>query len=120
MIEQISDFPDHVVGLTAKGKVTADDYKSVVIPAVEAVLKKQGKIRLLYHIGPDFSGFTPGAFWCDAKVGFKHVSKWEKVAVVSNVGWIRGSTKLWGMVMPGDVKVFSNDQLSEAKEWLMS
>jgi SpoIIAA-like len=120
MIERIPDLPEHVVGLTAKGKITADDYESVVIPAVEAVLKKRGKIRLLYHIGPDFSGFTPGAFWCDAKVGFKHVSKWEKVAVVSNVGWIRGSTKLWGMVMPGDVKVFSNDQLSEAKEWLTS
>jgi SpoIIAA-like len=120
MIERIPDLPDNVVGLTAKGKITADDYESVVIPAVEAVVKKQGKIRLLYHIGPDFSNFTLGAFWCDAKVGFKNVSKWEKVAVVSNVGWIRGSTKLWGIVMPGEVKVFANDQLSEAKEWLTS
>lgn len=120
MIERIPDLPDDVVGLTAKGKITANDYESVVIPAVEAVLKKQGKIRLLYHIGSEFTGFTPGALWRDARVGFKHISKWEKVAVVSDVGWIRGSTRLWGIAMPGEVKVCSNDQLSEAKEWLTS
>jgi len=120
MIERIADLHDDVVGLTAKGKITADDYESVVIPAVEAVLKKQSKIRLLYHIGPEFTGFTPGALWRDAKIGFKHVSRWNKVAVVSDVGWIRGLIKPWGIVMPGELKVFSNKQLSEAKEWLLS
>ena len=118
MIEQMPDLPDNVVGMTAKGQVTAEDYNSTLIPAVEAVLKTRGKIRFLYHFGPEFTGFTAGALWLDANIGFKHLAKWEKIAVISDVSWIRGSTKMWGLVLPGKVRVFSNDQLAKAKEWL--
>jgi hypothetical protein len=32
MIELRQDVPDNVVAMTAKGKVTADDYENVIIP----------------------------------------------------------------------------------------
>ena len=120
MIELIPDLPDNVVGFTAKGEVTADDYESVIIPTVETKLKEYGKIRLLYHLGPDFTGFTTHAMWDDAKVGLHHITAWEKIALVSDVNWICGTAKCFGFVMPGHVKAFSNNQLSEAKEWIKS
>lgn len=118
MIEIIPDLPDNVLGFTAKGEVTAEDYESVLIPAVETKLKQHDKIRLLYHIGPDFTGFSAHAMWDDAKVGLHHMTAWEKIALVTDVKWMRGSVKIFGFAMHGHLKVFSNNQLSEAKEWL--
>jgi len=118
MIEVISDMPDNVVAFRAKGKVTAKDYETVLIPAVEAAVKKHGKVRLLYHIGNEFSGVEAGAMWDDAKVGFKHFTAWERIAVVTDVDWMRNLTRFFGFVMHGHVKVFKNDQLSEAKNWI--
>ena len=53
MIERIPDLPDHVLGFSAKGKVTAEDYEKVLIPAVEKELKENKKIRFLYNFGKD-------------------------------------------------------------------
>jgi len=45
MVERIPDLPDNVIGFTAKGTVTADDYESVIIPAVEAMFSRQRELR---------------------------------------------------------------------------
>ncbi|MEE9213538.1 MAG: STAS/SEC14 domain-containing protein [Thermodesulfobacteriota bacterium] len=118
MLEHIPDLPGNVVGFSATGTVTADDYESVLIPTVETKLKDYDKIRMLYYLGPDFKGFSVGAMWDDAKVGLRHITAWEKIAVVSDVEWIRGATKFFGFAIPGQVKVFSNAQLPDAREWI--
>lgn len=120
MIDRIQNLPENVIGFTATGKITAGDYESVLIPAIEAELEKHEKIHLLYQMGPEFSGFSAGAMWEDAKVGIKHLTAWEKVAVVTDVDWIRGSFTLFRFAMPGQVKIFSNNQLDDAKEWIAS
>ena len=118
MIEKISDLPGNVLGFTASGKVTADDYESVLIPAVEEKLAEQKKIRLLYHLDDGFTGYEAGALWDDTKIGLKHLTAWERIAVVTDVDWIRTSVKVFGFAMPGEVKVFENSGLAEAKAWL--
>ncbi len=62
MVVQIPDLPDNVLGFTAKGTVTSDDYESVIIPAVEALFSRQSKVRFLYHLGEAFSGFESAAY----------------------------------------------------------
>lgn len=118
MIEIISGLPDHVIGITAKGKVTGSDYESVIIPLVEEKLHKHSKINLLYHIGNEFTGMEAEAMWEDTKVGIRHLTEWKKIAVVSDINWIRWAIKIFGVAMPGQVKVFPNDQLAEAREWV--
>jgi SpoIIAA-like len=118
MIERISDLPDTVLGFAAKGKVTAEDYESVLVPAVEAAIAERHKIRLLYQLGPDLSGFEAGALWDDAKVGLRHATAWERVAVVTDVEWIRVATKVFGFAIPGEVRVFRNGEMAAAREWL--
>jgi hypothetical protein len=118
MIETIPDLPERVLGFTAKGTVTADDYESIIVPAVEARFDRQDKVRLLYHLGEDFSGFEAAAMWDDTKVGLKHLTGWERIAVVSDVEWIRAGMKVFGFVMPGHVRVFHNRELAEAKRWI--
>jgi hypothetical protein len=118
MIEIIPGMPEKVVAVSAKGKVTGEDYDNVLIPAIEEKLKRHEKIRVLYQLGRDFSGFTAEAMWDDAKVGIRHLTRFEKIAVVSDVQWIVGAVKLFAFVIPCPVKIFGNEKLSEAKAWV--
>jgi hypothetical protein len=118
MVETIPDLPENVLGFSAKGKVTSDDYESVIIPAVETMFASEEKVRFLYHLGQEFTGFEGAAMWDDAKLGLKHLRGWEKMAVVSDIEWIRVTLKAFGLVIPGHVRVFHNSELPEAKRWV--
>ena len=118
MIEIIENLPENVIGFTAKGKVTGEDYENVLVPAVEEKLKKHGKIRLIYHLGDDFESFEAHALWEDAKVGLSHLTSWEKIAVITDKEWIKGATKVFGFLMNCEVKNFNDNQLQEAIEWI--
>ena len=86
--------------------------------AIEDKLKRFTKIRMLYQLGPDISAFTPGAMWDDAKVGIRHVTAFEKIAVVSDVEWIVGAVKVFAFLIPCPVKIFRTEELSDAKDWV--
>lgn len=123
MLEIIEGLADNAVGFSAKGDVTSEDYETVLIPAVEEKLKSHDKIRLLYYLGSEFSRFEAGAMWDDAKVGLTHITEWEKIAIVTDVNWIQQAGKIFGLAIetkavPGDVKVFHNSELEEAKDWI--
>ena len=118
MVEKIPDLPSNVLGFSAKGKVTTNDYESVIIPEVEAMFSREGKVRFLYHLGDDFSGIEAAAAWDDTKLGLKHLAGWEKVALVSDVEWIRWALRIFGLAIPGHVRVFHNRELDEAKRWV--
>jgi hypothetical protein len=118
MVEKIPDLPDNVLGFTAKGTVTANDYESVIIPEVEALFSRYRKVRFLYHLGEDFSGFEATAMWDDTKLGLKHLTGWERIAVVSDVEWIRGAIRIFRLAIPGHVRVFHNREFTEATRWI--
>ena len=50
MVERISNLPENVLGFAAKGTVTAKDYESVIIPAVEEQFSRHDKVRFLYLV----------------------------------------------------------------------
>jgi len=118
MVDLMSDLPDTVVGVEARGTVTAADYDSTIIPAVEALFARHGKARFLCHLGDRFEGIEAGAAWDDTKLGFKHLTGWEKMAVVTDIDWIRTAIRLFGLAIPGHVRVFHNSELAEAKRWV--
>jgi len=118
MIKLLPNLPDKVVGITASGEVSADDYETVLIPAIESALKKHKGARILYQLGPEFTGFTYGAMWDDMKLGFAHLTSWEKIAVVTDLEWLAGATRLFGFAIPCPVMVFSNNEFAEAVRWI--
>ena len=118
MIKQIKGLPNNILGFEAIGTVTGEDYETVLIPAVEAKLKEFSKVRMIYQLGSDFSGYDMEAMLDDAKIGFKHFKAWEKIAVVSDIDWIRSAVHLLGFAIPGHVRIFKNDELADAKKWL--
>lgn len=118
MIEAIPGLPDNVVGFRGSGKITADDYKHVLIPAIEEALDRHRRIRLLYVLGPEVEGYSPGAAWEDTKVGMKHLTSWDRIAVVSDVDWVEDVIKAVAFAMPCEVRVFDYDDFDDAREWI--
>ncbi|WP_199098825.1 STAS/SEC14 domain-containing protein [Dyella sp. ASV21] len=118
MIEQIQDLPPGALGFRAKGQVTAEDYERVIVPDVEAAFAITRKLRLLYHVGPEFTGFAPGAMWEDAMLGFRHFSGWDRVALVTDVPWLRAAALAMGFAVPAQFRVFRNDDYEVALSWM--
>jgi phosphoserine phosphatase len=120
MIEELSNFPDNVLAFACKGHVTKGDYDAVVVPAVMNVLKRQDKIRLYYETAADFTGYDPGAIWEDFKVGMEHLTRWERVAVVTDVEWIKQTMRFFSFLMPGAMKVFATSEATQARAWIIT
>lgn len=114
----LTNLPDQVVGVSASGQIDAKDYETVLIPAIDSALQKHKRIRALYQLTTDFEGFTTGAMWDDAKLGFAHLRAWERIAVVTDVHWVADATRMFAFLLPGLVKVFSNAEQSDAEKWI--
>jgi hypothetical protein len=120
MIHVMANLPDHVLGLSAEGEVTGGDYEETLIPAVEERIQRHGKVRILYHLGPAFTGYTAAAIWDDARLGLTHRRDFEKIAVVTDADWCRYAVRLFAPLIPCPVRLFANAELAAATDWIQS
>jgi hypothetical protein len=117
VITVIEGMPAGTTGVHASGKVTEEDYREVLVPALEAALE-QGPVRLLYVLDDGFE-YSAGAMLADTKLWLHHLKGWERVAVVSDADWLENAVKAFGWMMPGEVRVFEHDEVRDAKAWLV-
>ncbi len=115
MIKELADLPPGVIGFETSGTLHTDDYRNVVFPAVQRAAAA-GEIRFVIVI-PEFGGMTGGAVWEDVKVGVEHFRAWKRIALVTDIDWMRQATGLFGWMTPGTVKVFPLGQRDEAIAW---
>ncbi len=62
MITILTDVAPQVAAFEAKGTVSAEDYKNVVIPHIDAVAKKNDKISFLMLMDTDIANYDIGAW----------------------------------------------------------
>jgi hypothetical protein len=117
MIRLRSDMPVGVLGLEAVGDVERDDYENVLLPAIEATIAEHGKARLVYVLGPEFDDYEGDAVWEDIKLGARHPTDFERIAIVTDARWARPATKVFSMLWPGKARAFGLDELGAAKQW---
>jgi hypothetical protein len=118
MIEEIAGLPEGTLGFKISGDVTGRDYDSVLTPAIDKAIEKFDRIRLLALVGQDFKGYSLDAIWDDTKLGLRHWSGFDRVAVVTDVGWMQMGVKAMAFMMPCPVQLFTHDELDDAKRWL--
>jgi hypothetical protein len=51
------------------------------------------------------------------KLGIEDFTKWKRLALVTDVGWVRHATNLFGWTIPGQVRTFGLDELEAATAW---
>jgi len=116
VIQIVEGLPDNVVAIVAKGRVTNDECNKVLKPLLETSLKRHEKVRLYYEIGCRF----PGAAWEDLRIGLESIPQWERVAVVTDVGWVRHTVNALRFLIASDVRVFTSFQAPEGRAWITS
>ena len=96
----------NVVVLRVSGKLTKDDY-AIFVPELEQWIVRHGKIRILFDM-VDFHGWTVSAAWEDLKLGMKHFSDIERVAMIG-----RPFTR-------AKVRYFDRADADKAETWISS
>ena len=112
--------PETVVAVTCEGRVTRKDYDDVLVPAVTAALQQHERVRLYYEITPQFSSIEAGAIWEDFRIGMEYLLRWERVAVVTDIEWIRHTMNVFRFLLPGEIRVFVGSETAVAREWIIA
>jgi hypothetical protein len=122
MIEPIEGMPAGTVGLKASGKLSKDDYREILEPALAKGIES-GELRLVFVL-TDFQGLDHGAWIEDAKTGLntwvRDHSAWRRFALVTDVEWVAKAMRMFAWLTPGEVMVRDLDGFDEAKEWVTS
>jgi len=116
MIKTLANLPDHVIGFEVGGEIQAEDFTATLIPAVEAQLAAHDGVRIVL-VFPEFAGYSGGAAWEDLKMGTEHLTKWKRIALVTDVEWMIHLVKLFGWMTPGEVKLFAMTDRDAAIIW---
>lgn len=118
MIEQLMNLPPNVVGFRATGKVIKEDFEQVLLPEVEKLVKKTGKLNYLLILDTTLKEFSFGAWMQDVLLGIKHLIQWNRAAIVTDSKDIHHFTKIFSALMPGEFRGFNKIDMDVAVEWV--
>jgi SpoIIAA-like len=116
VIELVGELPKNVVGISVRGRLTIEDCRDLLMPAMRKSLKYHDKVRLYYELGSRF----PGAAWDDLDLGLEHFSRCERVAIVTDTSWVRHAVKAVRFLIPSEIRVFSTIEAEVARAWIIA
>jgi hypothetical protein len=118
MLKLILELADNVIGIEAVGKVEAADYQQVLDPAAAQAIRDHDRVRLLYVLGDQYEGYSAAAMREDTKLGFHDLKASERIAIVTDHSTLAETIRVFGWLIPADVRTYSVSQLDEAKQWI--
>lgn len=118
MFQILTGFPEDVLAVSATGRITAEDYDTVLAPAVEAKMRAHRPLKAFFYLGPEFEGLKAGAMVEDLRLGLSHFRDWGRIAVVTDKAAMRDTVNLFAMFMRQPLKVFFNADYDKAKAWI--
>ena len=115
-IERVDD--EFFLTLKAVGKLTHEDYE-VISPMIDSALEgvTEPKVKVLFD-GTELEGWELRAAWDDFKLGLKHGSEFDRIAIYGNKNWQEIAAKIGTWFISGEVKYF--DHYDDAVAWLNS
>jgi len=117
MFEILPESRGEVVGIKVSGKLTDEDYKGVLIPALERTFEAHGKVRMVL-LFEDFHGWDAHAAWEDTVFGIKHRRDFGRFALVGAPDYVEWGMRLFAPIMSGEMRSFPADQATQAWEWI--
>jgi hypothetical protein len=118
MFEILPESTDTCIGFKISGKVTAEDYETM-LPKVDEAIAAHGKINLLVLMG-DFEVEGFDAAKADFRFGTHQYRQVEKAAFVSDKKWMEWTIKIMDpFTRRTTEKNFEQDQIEEAWAWVL-
>jgi hypothetical protein len=105
-----------ILAVHVSGKLSKADYECFV-PEFERLVEKHGKLRVLFDM-TDFHGWETGALWEDIKFDLKHFADIERLAMVGEKKWQRGTAAFCKPFTKATIRYFDHAQAYEARKWL--
>lgn len=118
MIQQITDVPSNVAAFRAWGEVTEEDFRTVLMPAVNSLVEKTGELNYMLVLDTSVKNFTAAAWRQDVLLGLKNITKWKRAAIVSDSDGINIFTDIFSVLVPGEFRGFYHEQLNVAIDWV--
>jgi hypothetical protein len=104
------------LSLKATGKLTHEDYE-IITPMIDSALEgvKEPVVDVFID-GSELEGWELRAAWDDMKLGLKHGSDFNRIAIYGNKKWQEYASKLGSWFISGEIKYF--ESADEALTWL--
>jgi hypothetical protein len=118
MFTPIDSLPAGILGVEARGRVSRDDRRAILVPYIETARRHGRKVKLLYVTGPDFAGYDGGTPLDDAVFGTEHFTAFERIAFVSDDGRYARAVEALDGLMPARLRRFDRCEVDAAKAWL--
>ncbi|PKG77772.1 hypothetical protein CXF80_05285 [Shewanella sp. Actino-trap-3] len=117
MLQFIPVFDGNTIAVRASGKLTLEDYQKF-LPQLETQIKRLGKISLLFEFD-NFSGWDVDAAINDVKFGMKHLSDFDRIAMVGDKSWEHWMVLIAKpFLISSEVRYFNRENLQQAWDWL--
>jgi hypothetical protein len=120
MVQILPESRGPLLAIRGSDTLTADEYEHVLLPAIEAVIKRHQKARLLFYMDPNFKSWDFDVTKHDADFRLRHRDDFEKVAGVCGPKWVDWATKLQYLFFDSEIKTFPCEETRAAKNWLTS
>jgi hypothetical protein len=118
MIEQIKGLADNVAAFRVTGHVTKENYDAVVLPLVASVKSHHPHFDFLLVIDTDLKNYTIGAWIEDFLMSLKNITRFNRMALVSDSGFVDKLTHLVNTFAPGEYKSFHLKDEEAAIKWI--
>jgi hypothetical protein len=113
----VQDVADtNIVEIVVDGRISAEQFKHATA-LMDQKIQAYGSVSVLEHIQrlrmPELA-----MVWDDLKWGLIHIRHLDRVAVISDQGWLRTATKAWKPIMGERIRAFPSSQIEQARQWL--
>ena len=105
------------VEIVIAGHVSTEEFDKIA-QKLDAFIKRHGRVRVLEVI-KDFEGMDARAFCHDIKFSMRHLSDFNRVAIVANPGTHHLWSSLVSPFISCEVQHFDPGQEDAARDWLM-
>jgi nucleotide-binding universal stress UspA family protein len=117
MLQFIPVFDANIIAVRASGQLTDADYQNF-LPQLEQQIDQLGKVCLLFEFD-NFSGWDIDAAKDDVKFAMKHLSDFERIAMVGDKSWEYWMALLAKpFLLSSEVRYFNRENLQDAWDWL--
>ncbi|HJR99641.1 MAG TPA: STAS/SEC14 domain-containing protein, partial [Flavobacterium sp.] len=96
---------------------TQADFENVIFPTVEQKVKVFKELNYLLYLNTEIKDFTFKAWLQDLLLGIKNLTKWNRCAIVTDNNNVQNFTEIFSILMPGEFRSFSKDNLESAVFW---
>ncbi len=117
MLMKLEQSSPNILGFIASGRLTDNDYKNFLIPAVKEAIDDQGQIRLLFQLD-GFRGWDIQAAWDDLIFGMEINGNVDKIAIVGDSRWEQWVARLVKAFTHGEARHFNLNSVDDAWNWI--